>query len=173
MRTSPVKKLVLAALLLSAPVPAIALEAELDKYDVGPYDAVASTSNVLYLKKCARKALKQFNWKIWAGDFGVKAFIQPVATIIVKKDDLEYYGVSINLFIEKAIETSASIGGNIVCYMSNTYKKGKDTVGPAVIKFRAYRQIFLSGHDGLVTFYNERMNEGFPLTEAEAEKYAR
>ncbi|OGR83997.1 MAG: hypothetical protein A2902_04800 [Elusimicrobia bacterium RIFCSPLOWO2_01_FULL_64_13] len=141
---------------------ALALTADVDRYDDQQYAQVSATANVVYLHECARKKLQSYHWKIWVGNYGLKSFVQPVATITVKREPEEAIQTPTQLYLQKALEASAGIGGNILCFITlnqNPYVPGADS-----IIFRSYKQIFLSSHDGLVDYYNERVMEGHPLT---------
>ncbi len=144
------------------------LEVKVDKYDSTVYGEAASfsvisaTKNVVYLRQCTRDKLKLYEWTIWEGNFEVEATVQPIATITVKKEKKEALQSDTIPFIMKAIQSSADIGGDIVCQVA--IRKAPHELGLENIVFRTYKQFFRSGHPGLVTYYNERIGEGQPLT---------
>lgn len=157
------KTVVLLGLLFSIAPSAFAVTVEIEKYDsAANYSVLSATNNIVYLNKCNRDKLKPYEWKTWEGHYGVRAYIQPIATIIVKRELNDAYIVETSTFVEKAIQISAKIGGNILCYVD--LKKWSQTVSYEAMTFRAYRQFFLSGHKGLETFYNDKMTGGLPLT---------
>jgi hypothetical protein len=165
-----VKQLLLSAsLLLALGSSAFALTEEVDKLDSkASYSAVADTSNVVYFSKCTRDNLRPYEWKIWEGHYAIRSYIEPIATITVKRDPDEPFLPNAEPFIRKALGASARIGGNIVCYVA--LKKSMEGLGFYSVTFRAYRQFFLSGHTGWLQYYNEKLGKGPPLTLPQQDK---
>lgn len=125
------------------------------------YSALISTV-VVYLDKCSKLKLNQYEWRVWEGNYSIRSYVQPIATIIVKRAVDELFTMDPTTFIARAVESSAKIGGNIVCTI--TFKKNPYTFGIESMTFRSYRQVFLSGNKSWEDFYNERITKELPIT---------
>lgn len=162
------KILIVLTLLFQMRCLAFSLVAEVDKLDSASYSVIADSKNVVYLEKCTRARLCQYEWKVWEGHYGIRSYVQAIANITVKKEDTEIFTPETRPFIEKAIEESAKIGGHIICYVS--FKKPSYAIGFESITFRAYKQFFLSGNKAWETYFYEKIAKGPPLTVPDLKK---
>lgn len=138
------------------------LAQEVQKYDETAYSAIASSKNLIYLAECSRSKLKQFEWKVWEENWMVRARIQPIATIVVRWDKEDPFLSDAELFIRKAVESSLSIGGHILCMVQ--LERDRKTLMVKSISFRAYRQLFVSGNQNWESYLNELVSKELPLT---------
>jgi len=125
------------------------------------YEVIPDTANVIYMNKCSRKKLKPFEWKKWEGFSSVETFVQAVGNITVQKKR-KVSIIASRSFVDKAIETSAEMGGNLLCFVN--IKKVPDVPGIDTVIFRSYKQIFKFGNASLETYYKENLLGGLPLT---------
>lgn len=158
----PIKISVFLILFSSLHNVSFALMAEVESYDSQTYGTIKSSDNLVYVNKCSRKILKQYEWKNWEGYYRIEATIQPIATIVIKRESDEKYNNDPAPFVSMAIENSAKIGGNILCYVS--LQEAPFGLGFESVTFRAYKQFFLSGNKELENYYVERVAKGLPLT---------
>lgn len=140
-----------------------AVTAEVEKYDSKTvYSVLPGTANILYLDKCSRSKLNAYQWDLWQGNHGVKAYIEPVALITVVREKDEPFTRDMEPFFGKAMEEAVKLGGHLVCYVS--LKKAPENLGIHSMTFRAYRQVFLSGVKEWEQFYDEQAVRSLPLT---------
>lgn len=136
-----------------------ALTVEVDKYDA--YSAIPSTANVLYVEKCSKSKLAPYEWGKWEGYYHIRSYVQPVATIIVKRGPTDLFDFD-TPFLEKALQESMKVGGNILCYVE--LKRSTKALGIESIAYRAYRQMFQAGSKTIIDFYNDISVKSLPLT---------
>src|SRR3989344_4838847 len=139
------KSLLLPALLAALSSSAFAVSVEIEKIDSSlSYSAFSDTAAVRYYKKCTRENLRPYEWKMWEAHSAIRSYIEAVATLTVEREPDEPFLPNADPFIRKAIDASAKAGGNVVCYVALKESMGK--MGFEKVTFRAYRQMFLSGH---------------------------
>ena len=158
-------KLLLATALLAAlSSPAFAVKVETEKIDSSAsYGTFPDTATVRYYKKCTRENLRPYEWKIWEGHYAIRSYIEAVATIDVTREPDEPFLPNADPFIRKAMAASAQAGGNLVCYVALKESIGK--LGFEKVTFRAYRQMFISGHTGWVDFFQTEITKRPPIDE--------
>ena len=161
---SRMKKPILTLLFALSPSFAFALGAKLDLYDSAAKYSVVPSTRVRYCEQCARDKFAPYGWKTWVGYYSLKAYVQPVADITVVRESSEAFTMDYTPYIQRAVQESARLGGNILCLV--TFKKNRYTFGFESVTFRAYKQVFESGNDPLVHFYDDRsVNEGLVTLE--------
>ena len=152
----PMRLLLVPALLAALSAPAFAVSVEIEKLDSSSnYGAFTDTAAVRYYKKCTWENLRPYDWKIWEGHYAIRSYIEAVATITVEREPEEPFLPNADPFIRKAVIASAKAGGNVVCYVSLKESMGK--LGFEKVTFRAYRQMFISGHSGWVDFFQNEI----------------
>lgn len=171
---SAAKFLILAAamalLALTRAGKARAITVDIDTFGLSvKYEAIVDSSTVMYMDQCMRKKFKPYEWKAWQGYYSVKAYIQPIATIRVRREDNDPIMDDMTPFIERAIKESIALGGNMVCRIKLI--RSKKELGVDTMIFRSYRQFFSGSYKELEVYY-EKLGGGKPVSVEDTYKVA-
>ena len=144
--------------------PLWALTAEIDRIDYtgAAYSALPDTDSVKYVDHCTRGKFDPYEWKTWEGYYSVRAFIQPIAVVTIKREPNEFFGGNLDPYIRRAEGEAAKLGCNMLCFVR--IKKNKELLEPDAMIFRAYKQLFQAGNDAWTAFFGEIMTKGILLT---------
>ncbi len=133
------------------------------------YEAVTDTASVIVTERCERKLFAPYQWKAWQGFYSVKAHVEPIATIVVRREATDPIMDDMTPFIEKALAEAMKQGGHFLCKIR--MKRSKQELGVESMTFRAWRQFFLGSYKELEDYY-KNLNGGKPVTTLDTYKVA-
>ncbi len=149
---------------------ALALTVEIDTFGLAQsYEAVKDTASVIMMERCVRRNFAPYQWKAYQGFYSVKAHVEPIATIVVKREVTDPIMDDMTPFIDRALAESMKLGGNFLCHIR--LKRSKHELGVESMTFRAWRQFFLGSYKELEVYY-QKMNDGRPVSVADTYKVA-
>ncbi len=147
-----------------------ALTVEVDTFGLQQkYEAVADTASVIMLERCERKNFTAYQWKAWQGYYSVKAHVEPIATITIRREATDPIMDDMTPFIERALSECMKQGGNFLCHIR--LKRSKQELGIESMTFRAWKQFFLGSYKELEDYY-KNLNDGKPVTTLDTYKVA-